>query len=297
MLTTIATTDLETSINSLSTNTVLAATITLLLLVVAAMWAVKKKKKKLKLPIFILMLITIVGTTLTISGATVYLNVKSATGGPVHWHADVEFWACGNELELRDPTGFLSNKIGTATLHEHDDKRIHLEGVPVDLPHDASLGKFMDVVGGEISPGAMLIPMNESKYFETDKGEEDGDGNGGEYPELIEPFLKTSPKGKVASFVSGQACGDQPAEVQVFAYQLNEKEKTYTQTKLTDPANYAIARKSEVPPGDCVVFEFAPAKDRTDKLCKQFGVRDKAKCDRFGVTGDGRKICELTEIR
>lgn len=296
MFTYIATADLETSINTLSTNTVLAACVLLALLVVAGMWAVKKKKKKLKLPIFALILITIVGTTLTISGATVYLNVKSATGGPVHWHADIEFWACGNELELRNPTGFLSNKIGTATLHEHNDKRIHLEGVPIELPHDASLGKFMTVVGGAVSSHSLIVPLNENSdaYFATT--EEDGDGNAAPNPDLITPFVKTASDGTVASFVSGQKCGDQAAEVQVFAYRINEKDKTYTQTKLSDPASYAIAPKSEVPPGDCVIFEFAPAKARTDKLCKQYGVRDKAKCDRYGVTGDGRKICELTEV-
>lgn len=116
-------------------------------------------------------------------------------------------------------------------------------------------------------------------------------------PELIEPFVKTVKNGKVASFVNGQSCGDQPSEVQVFAYKLNEKEKTYSQTKLTNPAEYAIAQKSEVPPGDCIIFEFGPASARTDKLCKQYGVRDKAKCERFGVSGNGRKICELTEVR
>lgn len=292
-----ATTDLESSINSLSTQTVLAASVLLLILVFAAMWTVKKKKKKLKAPIFILMLLTIVGTTLTISGATVYLNMRSASGGPVHWHADIEFWACGNELDLRNPTGFLSNKIGTPTLHEHNDKRIHLEGVPVELPHDASLGKFMEVVGGGISTNTLIVPLNDNKYFETAKGEEDGDGHGAPSPELIEPFVKTVKNGKVASFVNGQSCGDQPSEVQVFAYKLNEKEKTYSQTKLTNPAEYAIAQKSEVPPGDCIIFEFGPASARTDKLCKQYGVRDKAKCERFGVSGNGRKICELTEVR
>lgn len=292
-----AATDLEASINSLSTNTVLAATILLIALVFVASWAVKKKKKRLKAPIFILMLLTIVGTTLTISGATVYLNTQSASGGPVHWHADVEFWACDNELDLRNPTGFLSNKIGTPTLHEHNDKRIHLEGVPVDLPHDASLGKFMEVVGGQISKDTLIVPMNDSKYFETAKGEEDGDGQGAPSPELIEPFIKTAKDGKVASFTNGQNCGDQASEVQVFVYKMNEKEKTYSQTKLTDPASYAITQESEVPPGDCVIFEFGPATSRTDKLCKQYGVRDKAKCERFGVSGNGRKICELTEVR
>lgn len=288
------TADLESSVNTLSTTTVTIACVLMVIFVLLALWVTKNKKKKLKLPIFIGMVLVIASTTLTISGATIYLNVKSATGGPVHWHADFEVWACGNELELRDPRGVLSNKIGTPTLHEHNDKRIHLEGVPVSLPHDASLGKFMNVIGGEVSKNSLVVPLNDNDYFVA---EQDGDGATKPAPELVDPFIKTERDGKVASFINGQTCGAAPAEVQVFAYSFNKEDKTYTQTKVTDPTNYAIAKESEVPPGDCVIFEFDAPKDRTNKLCKQYGVRDKVKCSDFGVTGDGRKICENTEVR
>jgi hypothetical protein len=290
--------DLEETINRISLITVLAASVLLVILVLLAMKVVKNKKKKMwKAPVFFAILIVVVGTTLTISGSTVYLNIKSATGGPIHWHADFEVWACGNELELRDPIGALSNKIGTATYHEHDDKRIHLEGVPVSLPEDASLGKFMNVVGGSVSKNEMVVPLNDGKLFETDKGDEDGDGAGAPYSEQVDPFLSTTKDGKVATFVNGQKCGNEASEVQVFVYKFNEKDKTYSQTKLDDPANYAISGHSEVPPGDCVIFEFSPPKDRTNKLCKQYGVRDKIKCERFGVPDNERKICENTEMR
>lgn len=292
-----AATDLEESINQLSVTTVLIASVLLILLVGAAMRVVKHKKKFLMLPTFLAIVIVVSGTTLTISGATVYLNIKSATGGPVHWHADFEIWACGNELELRDPVGFLSNKIGTATYHEHNDKRIHLEGVPVSLPHDASLGKFMEVVGGEISKNTMVVPLNEDDLYEDGKNEVDGDGDAALYPEQLEPFLNTQKEGKVASFINGQTCGDETSEVQVFVYNYNAKDKTYTQTKLDDPANYAISAQSEVPAGDCVVFEFGPSKDRTSKLCKQYGIRDKIKCERFGIKPNEHAICENTEMR
>lgn len=289
--------DLESSVNQLSTNVVLIASVLLIALVLIAMWVTKSKKKKLKLPVFVAIAAVVTITTCTISGATIYLNVKSATGGPVHWHADFEIWACGNELELRDPRGALSNKIGTPTLHEHDDKRIHLEGVPVSLPHDASLGKFMEVVDGKISKNNLVVPLNDDEFFENNKDEEDGDGNGAPSPELLDPFIKTERDGKVASFLNGQMCGNTPAEVQAFVYNFNPETKTYTQTKLADPAEYGITGQSEVPAGDCMVIEFDASKERTNKLCKQYGVRDKVKCGQFGVTGDGRKICENTEVR
>lgn len=297
-LLTLATADLEETINNLSLLTVLVASVLLVALVLLAMWAIKRKKKLLKLPIFLAIVIVVAVTTLTISGATVYLNVKSATGGPVHWHADFEIWACGNELELRNPTGALSNKIGTATYHEHDDKRIHLEGVPVTLPDDASLGKFFKVIGGELSTKKMVVPLNDNdKLFENGEGEEDGDGAAAPYPEQIEPFIETAKDGKQAVFTSGQTCGEDTAEVQVFVYKFDEKNKTYTQTKLEDPANYAFAQQSQVPPGDCVIFEFGPPRERTSKLCEQYGIRDKIKCERFGVAPNERKICEYTEMR
>lgn len=296
-LSSFANADLESTISDISTKTVLIGSVLLVLLVIAALlWS--QRHPKTKAPIFGLILVVVLGTTLTISGGTIYLNVKSATGGPVHWHADVEFWACGNELELRDPQGVLSNKIGTPTLHEHNDKRIHLEGVPVELPQDASLGKFMDVVGGDVTNHTLIVPVNEGDdLFENGEGEEDGDGNGAPAPELVQQFLRTSSDGRVATFVGGQSCEGEPAEVQVFAYQLDETSKTYHQKKLDNPSRYEIGKHGEVPPGDCVIFEFAPPKDRTDKLCKQYGVRDIDRCEQFGVPASGRHVCEIREVR
>lgn len=296
IFTQLATGDLEATISNLSTTAVLAGSAALIVLVLLAV-LLNKRMPGIKPALFGLIIIVVMGVTLTISGGTIYLNVKSATGGPVHWHADIEFWACGNELELRDPHGVLSNKIGTPTLHEHNDKRIHLEGVPVSLPHDASLGKFMTVVGGEISSEALLVPLNEQKYFEDAHEEADGDGPGAPQPEEVEPFIMTSKDGKYAKFVNGEKCGDQPAEVQVFAYKYNRDDKTYRQTKVERPQDYQISPYSDVPPGDCVIFEFAPKKDRTDKLCQQYGVRDSDRCEDFGVRPDERKVCENTEVR
>lgn len=289
--------DLEHTISQLSKNTVFIAAALLVILVILSIWAVRSGKKKLFKPLYVSIIVVASAATLIISGATVYLNVRSATGGPVHWHADIEFWACGNELELRDPQGLLSNKIGTPTLHEHNDKRIHLEGVPVSLPHDASLGKFMNVVGGEISSNTLVVPLNNDKLYENDEDETDGDGPASLNTQLLEQFISQEKDGKIASFINGQKCGDQASEVQVFAYQFNEQDKTYRQTKLDDPANYAITGESEVPPGDCIIFEFAPPMERTNKLCEQYGVRDADRCHEFGVKPEESEICEIREVQ
>jgi hypothetical protein len=291
----VAATDLEGSINSLSLTVVGIGSVLLVLFVLLAI-LFAKKAPKIKAPLFAGILLTVVGTTLTISGGTIYLNTQSYAGGPVHWHADYEVWVCGNELDLRDPHGVLSNKIGTPTLHEHNDKRIHLEGVPI-TPKDASLGKFMNVVGGEIGKSSLVFPLNDDNYFYTDQGKEDGDGNGAQAPELITPYIHTEAEGKVAKFLSGEKCGEETAEVQTFVYKFDKSTKTYKQTKIEDPANYVISGYSDVPPGDCIIMEFAPKMNRTSHLCKQYGIRDKDKCAAFGVPEKDRKICEDTEVQ
>lgn len=295
-ITTFASGDLEKTISDLSLNVVFLASFFLIVLVIVAIFTTKKWPK-FKPVLFGLILTIVLGTTFTISGGTVYLNVNSATGGPVHWHADIEFWACDNELEIRDPHGFLSNKIGTPTLHEHNDKRIHLEGVPVTLPEDASLGKFMTVIGGEISDSSLVLPLNDGKYFENNPDEIDGDGQAAPAPEDVTNYIETAVDGKYIKLINGRACGTKEAEVQVFAIKYNAQTKTYTQTKVQHPAKYEIAHNSEVPPGDCLIVEFAPKKDRTDKLCQQYGIRDKNRCAEFGVKPNELHICEIQEER
>ncbi len=288
---------LEEIINSLSVNAVWIASVLLILLTLSGIWVVKKRKEKLKAPIFVLIALTVSVTTLIIVGATVYLNIKSAAGGPVHWHADMEIWACGNELNLRDPSG-ISNKIGMPTVHEHNDKRMHIEGVPVTLPDDVSLGKFMQVIGGEVSNQTLVVPLNKDSdhYFENGEGQEDGDGNGAPSPQEVVPFIHNDGKTATATFVNGQNCGDKAAEVQVFVYSYNQDSKTYAQTKLANPATYGLTDAFDVPPGDCIIMEFAPPMLRTNKLCRSYGVKDIIRCEAFGVPTTEHSKCIDREV-
>jgi hypothetical protein len=208
-----------------------------LILLVAALisLSIKKPGQGMKRLLFGLLMLATVLPTVFLAGSTVYLNVNSSSGGPVHWHADFEFWNCGQEVFLKKPVGF-SNKIGTATLHEHDDKRIHLEGVVVH-ENNSSLGNFIRVIDGKISPTSLTIP--------TTSG------------------MKT--------YESGDTCNGQMGAMQVFVYRVNP-DNTYSQRKLEDPASYVMAPHSQVPPGDCIIFEFDTPKQRTDKLCRSFKV-------------------------
>jgi len=184
---------------------------------------------------YILIALTTVLSTAYLAFSTINLNVTSSSGGPVHWHADFEIWNCGTEVNLKDPTGAWSNKIGTATLHEHNDKRIHLEGVVVERT-DASLGRFFQVVGGEINSQFAIVPTNEGPL----------------------------------KLINGQSCNGKPAALQVFAYRVTGK--NYRQEKVANPESFIIAPQSQVPSGDCIIVEFDNPKSKTDKLCRSYQV-------------------------
>lgn len=289
--------DLEQDITRLGMKTVLYASIILIVATVLAV-LLKNKSPKFKLPLFLVMAITLVGSTLLLFGSTIYLNTKAESGGPVHWHSDIEFWACGAELDLRDPHGALSNKIGTATYHEHNDKRIHLEGVVVRKSEDASLAKFMRVTGGFITSDATAVPLNDNENEWLAQGDkQDGDKQSLKHTGYLKNYVKQTDKGPVMEFVSGQRCneGEERAELQVFVYRYNEAAKTYSQEKLADGSKYIMRDESVVPPGDCVIVEFDTPKDKTDKLCRQYGVRDAKRCVEFGVEKFTSDLCNIKE--
>lgn len=286
--------DLEQQISALSLRVVAVATVLLIILVLMAGLFANKKHKNIKTPLFTLIVGIIVSTSLTLFGATIYLNTKSDSGGPVHWHADIEVWACGTQLELRNPSNFLSNKIGTSTLHEHNDQRIHLEGVVVDQESDATIGKFMRVIGGSISNNFMRVPIADNileDFVDGDVVDLGGASN-------IDKFIASDAASKKQLEVSDNAiCGNGvKGDVQVFVYRFNKQDDTYTQIKLENPENYTIRDESIVPPGDCVIIEFDRTKDKTDKLCEQYGVRDAKRCHEFGVPKDKAELCNIKEV-
>lgn len=294
--------DLEQQIISLAMKTVLVASVALIVLILLAS-ATRKQSPKFKLPLFVLIAITMLGSTAILIGGTVYLNVKSDSGGPVHWHADIEFWSCGAELDLRNPTGFLSNKIGSATYHEHNDKRIHLEGVVVDEKIDASLGKFMQLTGGYITASSIAIPLGSDKsdWFANEKqidGDQQSPNNFGAATGNHD-WITNDDKGALLTLKNGNYCsgGDiTPSELQVFVFKYDKPTKTYAQTKLSNPADYVIRDESTVPPGDCIIIEYDVPKVRTDKLCQQYGVRDQKRCTEFGVSSYNPDLCNIREI-
>ena len=289
-----STTDLEQQISSTSVRVVIASTILLIVLLSIASLFANKKHKHLKAPLFALIVSVMLFGSFTLLGSTIYLNIKSDSGGPVHWHADIEFWACGSQLEIRNPSGFLSNKIGTNTLHEHNDQRIHLEGVVVDETQDASVGKFMRVIGGSISDDMMVLPLADSVIEDFVDGDITAVGGSSNVDKFVS--LDSSSK-KSLTVKNGMTCLDgEEAVMQTFVYSFNKTDKTYSQRKIENPENYVIRDESIVPPGDCIIVEFQKPRTKTDRLCEQYGVRDAKRCTEFGVKEYNAELCNISEL-
>ena len=289
-----ATGDIEGEINSFSIRAIgIASLVLVVLLGIAAVIVKNKKYHSLKTPLFVAIASTIILPSLLLVGSTIYINAISESKGPVHWHTDIEFWVCGQEIELRDPYAFLSNKIGTSTYHEHDDKRIHLEGVVIEKEFDASLEKFMQVTEGGITDGQLIIATTED-LFENDT---DGDVPRGD-EQVVRDLVAYDGDGRpVVEVKNGDSCGSSgPGEIQAFLMRYNKDDDTYTQTKLEDPKRYTLRDESIVPPGDCLIVEFDTSKDRTDRLCQQYGVRDADRCTEFGVSEFNPDLCNIRQI-
>lgn len=118
-----------------------------------------KLNEKNKKFLYVVFSVAIAAITIYFAATTVYINIVSATKGPVHWHADFEIWACGKKIDLVEPKGLL-NKVGTATVHEHNDNRIHVEGVLLSK-RDASIGAFFHAVNGYIDSSKIIVQTND----------------------------------------------------------------------------------------------------------------------------------------
>ncbi len=285
--------DLEGKLNSAGLRGIGVATILLIvLLLIAAVVTKNNAHKKWKKPLFFTIAATIILPSLFLIGSTIAVNTLSESKGPVHWHTDIEFWVCNQEIEFRDPYKFLSNKVGTSTYHEHDDKRIHLEGVVMEKLRDASFEKYMAVTEGSVTSTSIIIPTNDDIYEnDTDGDEPTGDKR------FVEKFIKQDDNGRnIIQVANGDSCGGaETAELQVFQFTYDTDTDTYSQTKLEDPRSYVMRDESVVPPGDCLIVEFDEPKDRSEYLCEQFGVRDSERCTEFGVSEFNPDLCNITE--
>ncbi len=213
----------------------LASTI-IALFVIVAVYAEKRAHftDRKKMILFLGIIVPAALVTVYLVGATIYLNSISQTEGPVHWHADYEIYACGNKIEMKEPTG-MSNKVGSEAFHHHGDNRIHVEGVLVDEA-DADLHNFFEVTEGELTHTSISIPTKEY----------------------------------VATFKNGDSCNGYQGVLQVFVYKIIDGKAV--QEKLTNFEDYVLSPYANVPPGDCIVVEFDTEKEKTNRMCETYRI-------------------------
>ena len=211
-----------------------------IILLVAIAMRMKNQAKATKLFFFVSIAAITTFITVYLAASTIFLNVTSQTKGPVHWHSDFEIYDCGQKVDLEDPRG-LSNRIGTPVFHEHNDDRVHVEGVVME-GKDVDMHTFFRVVGGELSHEHLKIPTG----------------------------------GGMIEIRNGELCGGQPAKLQGFLYRVKNpddvKQWKFEQEKLDDFENYIMAPYTNIPPGDCIVIEFGPEKEKTEHLCSSYRV-------------------------
>ncbi|MEX0622047.1 MAG: hypothetical protein WD187_03610 [Candidatus Woykebacteria bacterium] len=233
-----ATTTITTLEDTLRTNTVKVVVVAgvIILGFVTITILLKSLGEGVKKLLFAGIVIPTLIATIYMVGSTLYLNFTSESGGPVHWHADLEIWDCGQKLDLEDPQGF-SNKVGTATFHEHNDDRIHVEGV-VTRKEEAALGGFFGFIGGSLTDDSYRIPTNEGLIVRH----------------------------------NGDTCPDgSEGTLQVFVYKTHND--SFSQEKLSEGASYILSPEGNVPPGDCIIIEFGQEKEKTEKLCNFYKLK------------------------
>ncbi len=86
-------------------------------------------------------------------------------------------------------------------------------------------------------------------------------------------------------------------EVQAFLYTFDKDSNTYSQEKLAQPEKFTLSEDSIGSPGQCLIVEFSHVKDRTEKLCQDFGEIDAERCTQFGVLNFDPNVCKAREIR
>lgn len=154
-------------------------------------------------------LIAILVPSLYTAGAFVHQSQTSWSGGEIHWHADYEVIVSGDtadfgfnpseeynpgsgqfckaaggeylcQVELVDPENYcsentgdplcaISDRTGATRYHEHDDGRIHLEGIFKER-EDATLAAFFETFGGELSTTDLAFPTNNGWVNRTEDG-------------------------------------------------------------------------------------------------------------------------------
>jgi hypothetical protein len=125
-------------------------------------------------------IVVILGASFFTTAAFVHLSQTSWSGGEIHWHADYEVLVADGEgelerLDLIDPGEFcethkegdymckVNDRTGITKFHEHNDNRIHLEGIFQER-EDATLAAYFETFNGTLTSSKLVYPTNDGVY-------------------------------------------------------------------------------------------------------------------------------------
>ena len=137
----------------------------------------KRQSKQEKYILFWSMVVVLGIATLYLVAYTLTITLLSVTNGPVHWHADFEIWVCGEKQFIPESKG-ISGKIGSNTLHHHNDYRIHIEGAVMEY-EDIMLAQFFQDIGGSLGQAYVRIPQENGSVAYWQNGNYCPDGKEG----------------------------------------------------------------------------------------------------------------------
>lgn len=265
------TSDAQRQVSNLGLRTLFVASIALFILILIAS-ATRRGADQLKKVTFGLIGFVVVVASGIMTGATFYLNSKAEGGGPQKRTAGIELWACGVQLEIRNPDWTVSNKVGTPTLHEHDDQLIHLDGAVVYPEREATLGAFIRAIGGSVTSTSLQVPVAKSVV----ENSTDADAVDPAGALRVAAYLgQDGTGGDAVTLPSTGTCDGQAARLQ--AYVLRTSGEGYTQEKISDIDSFQFKQANDAPPGDCIIVSFDRPSDRTDRRCAGFyesGIRE-----------------------
>lgn len=227
------------------------------ILLLLTIFAIRQKNPSYKLPLFVCFSVLIGGTSLTLATSGINLVANSPTG-PTDRQSDVSFWLCDRELNLRSYPAYSQNYLGSPVRFTKNDV-FYYQGIPTSQS-DMELGTIADDLNGYLSNASMVLPLKEKQPFKD--GLPIGD---------LQKFINTRKDGIYSNAVSNTSCNDnQFAEVQLFEFIYDPISQDFKQRKIDQVSSYVLSdNQTNIP--TCILVEFAPSKDKTDKFCKSMG--------------------------
>ncbi len=236
----------------------------------------------------------VVTTVLLLS--TSLLQIQSGTAGAAHTQAEIEFWVCGTEISP------LTHNLSNDRRFSQGAKRVYLSGFTPADDEAGSLRGYVAALGGELQDESLRLPLAaQDDEWTMPEQLRDGDPQGDLDTRFMQRYMirqnTGSPDESFIDITSGQRCPrSTETELQVFVYSADPDSNSYQQQKLDNPSQYRFTAGQPVPPGDCVIVEFDESKDRTDKLCPGYGMRDSQRCLTFGVQQLDDGYCSYEQV-